>query len=333
MHGQQLAEAIELFVEKYSTELNLQQTTVKNKRNAMKRLQSFHGNRSFSLETAREFIADLQKKGWTPSSIRAEIKVLRAFCAFCVDRGLISENFCKKITIPKIHKKVRQFVSEEVAEQIIITGTEKTRFDNLLAQFAKDEMRIALRFMLRTGIRISELKKMRGKDLNLDDEQPNFVVHSKGGNAEVLPQPYDMIEELRPRVKQEKVFTVSESGCNRVLGRGARNLKVNKITCHSLRHIFSLSRLRKREPLQLVSRALRHSSVSITDSYYSEFMLNDLVPVVNNSDVILNTVPLQELFNRAERAVNSSGVNRDNRITVEIKRNADELVVKIRKKT
>jgi integrase len=331
MQGQQLQQAVTSFVEEYSLELNLQQTTIKNKRNSLNRLLLFIKDRAFTIEIVREYIVDLQNKSWTPASIRAEIKILRAFCSFCVKRKYITENFCRDLVVPKIHKKARHFVSEEIAEKIIIAGTEKTKFDNALAQVVKTDMRIALRFILRTGIRISEAIKLRGKDFNLDDDEPFFIVQSKGGDSEALPLPTDMIEELRHKLKQERVFRISEAGCNRALERGCKALQVvNKLTCHSLRHIFSLSRLRRREPLQLVSRALRHSSVKITDDYYSEFVLSDLVPVINNSEIIQEGLTVEQLFDRVQKAVDGTHIAGDKRITLGYERKGNEFVVRIK---
>lgn len=67
-------------------------------------------------------------------------------------------------------------------------------------------MREALRFILRTGLRINELLMLKGSDLNLYDNPPTFWVLSKGGNRELLPLPKDMLEELKTRQRMSAFF-------------------------------------------------------------------------------------------------------------------------------
>ncbi len=226
---------------------------------------------------------------------------------------------------------MREFISEELAEKAIILGTDSAPADNKLATYRKSEMRIAMRFLLRTGIRISELRGISGNDLLLDNELPIFFVRSKGGEREQVILPPDMIEELRPRKDRIIIFDVSEDGCNRALRRGCKALEVTKQTVHDLRHIYSLSRLTKGEPLQLVSRNLRHSSVGITDEYYSHYMMSDLAPTAYNSDVIRDGLKISQLFERVERAVKKSGVETDKRLQVSIEKNPDVLILRISK--
>lgn len=99
------------------------------------------------------------------------------------------------------------------------------------------------------------------------------------------------------------------------------------LTCHKLRDIFSLSRLRRGNSLQLVSRTLRHTSIAITDKYYSDYILNDLVETVNDSPLIKNSISTEQLLDEAIQAFQKV-IGNDNRIIIEINKNKN--IVKIK---
>ena len=332
MHGSELEHVVQLFVEQHSTLLNLRPKTVKNKRNAMNRFMAFLRDKPFTLENTRAYLDHLFSLNWEPLSVKTELKILRAFGAYCLDEEYIDKNFAKKIKSPKIPRKMREVISEENAERVIEVGTEIRPQDNLLARHIKREMRVGLRFMLRTGLRVTEVLDLRGEDLHLDAELPIYYVHSKGGAYEPLPMPRDMISDLRTRKNQKKVFQITAAGCNRALKRGCEKLNLPIQTNHSIRNVYSLSRLRKGEALQKVSRTLRHSKIATTDAYYSHYLVDDLDVVVQNSNVINSGVSLNELFTRAIQAINHTGISRHKIAVLEQTQNNDELIIKIRRR-
>jgi len=166
-------------------------------------------------------------------------------------------------------------------------------------------MRAALRFILRTGLRINELITLKGDDLNLYDNPPTFWVLSKGGNRELLPLPKDMLGDLEERQRNVRVFAVTEKTCNEVLQRGAKALGLPvHLTNHSLRHIFASNLVKNRVPIQMVSRLMRHSSVEITDKTYTHLDVNDLSLILNGSQsLVTNGLTKEQIFINIEQLV------------------------------
>ena len=333
MHGSKLLKIIQLFVERRSVELNLQPKTIKNYRETLNRFMRFLGmEKAFTLENTRDYLLYLQENGWSPSGWKTELTIVRVFERYCIEEGYMKNSVTKKIKTPTIKKKKRDFVSEEQAENVIFAGTALKSDENHLAHHVKTEMQLALRFMLRTGLRISEAIQMSGNDLHLDDEEPQFDVHSKGGDTDTLPLPKDMIDELRERKNKKRLFEITEKGCNRAMTRGCKTLNLPKQTCHSLRHIFALTRLRRGEPLQLVSRLLRHTSVMITDKYYSHLVVGDLDATMQNSRLITKGLTDVAVYDRASNAIRRLGIDRLEDFVVEQVRSENELIIKIRRK-
>ena len=83
-----------------------------------------------------------------------------------------------------------------------------------------------------------------------------------------------------------------------------------------MRDVFSLSRLRAGQPLQLVSRTPRHTSVAITDKYYNDYILNDLVETVNDSPLIREALVPEELVQKGIKLFKKT-IGKDERIFIE----------------
>lgn len=304
----QLNQCIRRFVEDYSLELGLSLDTQKNKRNSMRRFVGFLREKPLDPDNCREYFAYLRRRGWQPSSVANEIRVVRAFINFLYKRGYIEQSFAKDLILPKVFRKILDIVPAETAERIIIAGTEPSPFDNRIAKSAKIETRLALRFALRTGLRISELVGLRSQDVNLEAE--TFLVKSKGGDFNVMPLPPEMVRELRPRLKNEKLFQVGKETLNIALNRGGKILNLTRrITCHSLRHTFCTTLLKNGIPLQIVSRLMRHSSIKITDETYSHYNTEDLKQaLITGHPLLRGALSDNDWLRLVEAAVKRTGV-------------------------
>lgn len=328
LQGQKLQQAFDDYIVNFSAEKGLQPNSIQNKKDVLNGLIPFLDGKPFTLESCRDFIAFKYAHGWVkPNSRRNLVKYLRAFINFLYDREYIEMNFAKKLVVPRVIRPPLQLISEDMAEKVILAGTEPIPFifgkqgDNSRNVKIKAETRLCLLFMLRTGLRINEALSLKGTDLSPFDDQPSFLVISKGGNAARLPLPDDMVEEMKKRVNRDRVFRTTKSTCNDNLKVGMVKLGVTiPTTCHSLRHIFTLSRLRRGNPLQLVSRTLRHTSVNITDKYYSNYVISDIEPVVNDSPLIKRNLTPAQVVEKAIKAF-TDVIENDPRLDVQIETN------------
>lgn len=301
LQGQKLQLAYDDYILNYSIEKGLEPKTIKNKKDILKKLIPFLKDQPLTFESCRQYAFYMYENGWDKPNSRANIiKNLRAFINFLHDRGYIKENFARKLVKPKVVRAPLNLPSETDAEKCIIAGTEPGKWDKSRSKRIKAETRLCLQFVLRTGLRISEAVNLKSEDLSPFDDQPSFRVRSKGGKISLLPIPDDMVGEMKLRVNKIRVFEATDKTCNKLLKDGLIKLDLKTaLTCHKLRDIYSLSRLRRGNSLQLVSRTLRHSSVAITDKYYSDYILDDLVETINDSPIINNKLNSERLVNTA----------------------------------
>jgi integrase len=336
LQGQKLQQAFDDYINRYSVEKGLMPKSITNKRDILYKLIIFLDGKPFTLESCRAYAHYLFDHGWNkPNSRLNIIKYLRAFVNFLYKYEYIEKNFAQELMKPKVPRREFDYVDPETVEKIIIAGTEYGVMDNERNRKIKDEMRVGLRFVLRTGLRINELITLKGSDLNLYDNPPTFWVISKGGNRELLPLPKDMLDELKGRINNNRLFRVTGVTCNDVLQRGAKKLGLSvKLTNHALRHIFASNLVKNRVPIQLVSRLMRHSSVEITDKTYTHLDVTDLSLVLNsNQTVVEKGLTPEQVFVNVEQAVRSTGVDKDRRFALKFKVDKGLLQIELLVKT
>jgi site-specific recombinase XerD len=266
-------------------ERNLSKTTIKNKKYALTRLFHYLEDKPLNISNCRKYTVHLYNQEWSPSSISAELKMIKAFVNYLERYKYIKHSWAKDIALPKEKRRLFNIVSAKVAENIIIVGSEPGEHDHKLHKESKNEHRAALRFILRTGLRISELLSLKYLDLNLKNS--TYSVLSKGGNIDILPLPEDMLWEVAKRKQQNRLFKVSHEIMNRTLKRGSSKLNISPhLTVHTLRHIFCTSLLKRGVSLQIVSRLMRHSNVGITDKVYSHYLIDDLCKGLNKHPLL-----------------------------------------------
>lgn len=336
-----LNKAIKDYVEGYSLEAGLSPKTVDGKAQTLARVASFLAGRPLNVHTARAYCEQLRLHGWSDplhrrpampwqiSSVKVEIKVLKAFSNFLFKRKYITENWGQELVTPKVPKKPFEVLPLDVAEQVVVAGTTFGSGDRAKSKRSKVEHRLALRFILRTGLRLGELLSLRGQDLNI--EEGTFFVKSKGGDVDVAPLPRDMIPDLKPRVDRDRVFLVDDQTLNLILKRGCRSLGITKrLTVHGLRHAFCTGLLKNGVPMQIVSRLMRHSSVRITDAVYTHYLIEDLKYTINSAHpLVRGGLSQDEVFETIEQAVERTGVKKDQRFRVTAERSGAGLTINV----
>lgn len=332
LQGDELKKLISEFLNVHCPRrLGQSKRTVGNKKDMFRRLLKWLGDRELNKETVQAHV-DYMDTIMQPQSRNTQLRYIKSFITFLVDKGLYESNWAYSIKNAKTTKKKIELVSPLVMEKIIIEGCKPGPSDNAMTLRQKKEMEAGMRFALRTGLRKKELLGLKGSDLQLDHNPPMFYVEGKGGDIEPAPIPKDMINLLKGRVSREKVFKTTGSGCIRAIKRGLKALGITnvKLTLHSLRHIFATGLLLKGVPLQQVSKLLRHSSVEITDEIYSHYTLTDLAIITNTKqDLVRLSASVDEVFDDVIYSVKNTGIENDKRFKTVIERSKDGLIIKI----
>jgi len=232
---------------------------------------------SAQIDAVRAYLAFLNEKQYSKSTIARKLATLRSFYKFLIKRNRTSSNPVTAIRTPKQEKKLPRFLEYEEVKKLLETPP----MDDWLG--ARD--RAILETLYSTGMRVSELVALNMNDIDFLGE----VVHirGKGKKERIAPISSSALRiiqhylEMRNKKAQNnsnfdsKVLFVNKHG-QRLSARSVRRkmdkyLKMagldSSISPHTLRHSFATHMLNNGADLRSVQELLGHQSLSTTQIY------------------------------------------------------------------
>ena len=223
----------------------------------------------------RSWMVDLMEQKISSRSINRKLSCLKSFFKFHLKRGEIQNNPMSKIQNPKSGKRLPVFVSKQHLQTLFTEITFPEGFEGV-----RD--RLVLSIFYATGVRISELLRMKYSDFNL--EQETVSVFGKGRKERIIPFTRKLGEELNDymdwRTKCFPETTASELILNDkgtpVSAYFIRKLvkkylsvvtTIEKKSPHVLRHSFATHLSDGGADLNAIKKLLGHSSLAATQVY------------------------------------------------------------------
>ena len=226
----------------------------------------------------REFIYQLKESGRAPSSIRRKISALRSYFGFLQAEGNIESDPSELLEGPKAGRQLPTFLTRGEIETLLVPPEGQDPL--ALRDWAM------LEFMYATGVRISELVKLRVRDMDLDEGL--VLVKGKGSKERIVPFGRAAREALLLYLNDVRP-NLSEAGKGKAagtlfLGRRGRPLTrkgawdivrrqvaaagIQKhVTPHTLRHTFATHLLEGGADIAAVQEMLGHADISTTQIY------------------------------------------------------------------
>jgi len=210
----------------------------------------------------------------SPRTVRRKISTLQAFYKYLMKMEIIEASPVHEIPLPKIRKKLPSFVEEKNLHHLLDDGFFADGYSG-----ERDKMVIAL--LYGTGIRLSELLNLGGKDIDLAQFQ--IKVTGKRNKQRIIP----FSRSLRPQIGEylrlkSETFPVApdnliltdkgEAAYEKLIYRIVKNY-LSKVTLiekkspHILRHTFATHLLNKGADLNAVKELLGHANLSATEIY------------------------------------------------------------------
>ncbi|WP_028124626.1 tyrosine recombinase XerC [Eremococcus coleocola] len=231
---------------------------------------------SISYYDIRLFIAFLNEKRLSRTSIARKLSTLRSFFKFMLVETKLDQN-------------PMDFVNYQVKKQRLPDFFYEDEMQALLKAAAESEHPLALRnqaileVLYASGLRVSECRLL---ELGQVDFLAQVLrVHGKGNKERIVPMSdsasqtmQDYIKYLRPKLDvtgQAKQVFLSNKGktlttrqvsqiLNEIVGEGALNLSIHP---HKLRHTFATHLLNNGADLRSVQEMLGHADLSSTQIY------------------------------------------------------------------
>ncbi len=208
-----------------------------------------------------------------------KISSLRVYFKYLIQEELADKNPAEYVQIPKIKKKLPEFLFLEEVLKLIDSSDENKPI--------KIRDKAILELLYGTGIRETELSNLNVTDLNLDEEQIKVLV--KGSQERIVPLSRPVKEAINNYLKYREEIPwkkyrksllanplfincfgkrLSTRGIRKMISKNMRLACLNKkISPHVFRHSFATHLLNGGADLRSVQELLGHKSLSTTQIY------------------------------------------------------------------
>ena len=272
-------ERIRVFLHYCRTEKGLAANSLEAYRRDLVQLAGWLGQTplvSVTLNTLRSYLDYLrEKKRLSNRSIAREVAAIRSFFGFLLEEGDIPSNPAELLAAPQIGTSLPKYLDTVTVDQLL-TSPEEDSTTGL-----RD--RAMLDLLYATGVRVSELIKVRVADL--DELEGTLRVIGKGNKQRMVPVGKQALESVaRYRAEQREkllkgrvspfLFVTARGGAMtrqafwKLLRGHGRSVGIfRSLSPHVLRHSFATHLLEGGADLRSVQSMLGHSDIGTTQIY------------------------------------------------------------------
>ena len=268
---------IEGYLEYISANKNLSKNTIQSYKDDLLEFSRFMKNNEIKKIGNNEFkkyINYLSIK-FSPKSHSRKLSSLKNFFNYLYDLKIINLNPINNFDYPKIPKSLPKFLTEKEVNILL---------DRTYQDFSHKGVRLStmLEILYATGIRISELVKIRKADIN--EDLSSILIKGKGGVHRIVPLFGRAIVTLKNYLKikdQDKINNSYLFPSNSKDGHITRNrffqlikqlanecnISRAKVSPHVIRHSFASHLLERGVDLRIIQESLGHKDISTTQIY------------------------------------------------------------------
>ena len=258
---------------------NYSPQTLRSYRQALTQFHEFRpslGWKEATTDDFRAYLFDLMKRGRSRSTIRLSFAALRSFYNHLTDRNLIPSNPLKLVSLPKIEKKLPQFLTVPQVSLLMEKPTAKPKSKQATGWMAVRDAAI-LELFYSSGLRLAELAALDVKDLDPIGE--TVRVMGKGSRERIVPVGGLALEALSHYRHQANIQSgpLFLNKSRKRLGHRSIWLLLKNyvreaglpatLSPHKLRHSFATHLLDNGADLRSVQSLLGHASLTTTQIY------------------------------------------------------------------
>jgi len=212
----------------------------------------------------------LTVKNYKPATVNRKLSSISAFCGWAREAGLVSANPADGIAQVDEVRPAPKWLEKNEQYALLRAVQEKGR--------KRDIALITL--MLNTGLRVSEVSKLRVDDIAISPRKGSANVRGgKGEKFRTVPLNVDTRKAIQDHLKQadledrshlfvsQRGGPLQPSGIYYLINRYVYDARLDDVTPHTLRHTFGKNLVDAGVPLDRVAQLLGHESVDTTRIY------------------------------------------------------------------
>jgi integrase/recombinase XerC len=295
-----LAPALTAAIDRYLSDLRLQNASPHTLRNYASDLQQFAlyfsppgqdppAPAEFTVLQIREWLGDLYKRSLSPVTVRRKLAAVRSLFQFLAKNGSVPTNIARLVRTPKAPQRLPTVPSAEQTNELI----NAVAADRLERPFPERD-RLIFELLYGCGLRISELVGLNLDDFDLREQW--IRVRGKGRKERQVPYgataaaALEKYLEVRVIKQRDRALLANHLG-TRLSDRGARGIVKlyarlisgdASLHPHSLRHAFATHLLADGADLRAIQELLGHARLATTQKY-TQVSLTDLMAVYDRS--------------------------------------------------
>ena len=224
----------------------------------------------------RFYFSQLKERGKEATSVNRAISSLKSFYKFLMREGLVEQNPMGLIKSMKTPKKLPVVVEKEKLVKLLDRMQDEGEGFEQVRDF------IVMELLFGTGIRLSELLKIKASDIDLFNKK--ILIFGKRSKERFVPVHQTLLEELQryQRIKNEAglenkspyliVTKVGKDAYPKLIYQIVKKYlgmitSQQKKSPHVLRHTFATSLLDNGADLNAIKELLGHAGLSATQVY------------------------------------------------------------------
>ena len=231
-------------------------------------------------------IVFLKNKGLSNTTINKHITTLKICINFLNERNLTNVYVPKKIKLPETQPKI-EIIETEVLKEILI----------YLDQNKNKNMKLCFLLMLTTGIRRTELTKIKVNNIDLKNGQI-YLEDTKNHKPRMIyiitDEIKNLIIELENQIPNQKFLFyssktdgyVTPNTVSSYFTKIKKDLELKTLSPHKLRHTYATMLINNGADMNSVRLLIGHSTLYMTQRYIQ--MTNNKLKNINNEFNPLN---------------------------------------------
>jgi integrase/recombinase XerD len=222
-----------------------------------------------------DFLVHLTERKLSARSQARRLVALRQLFKFCKAERIVAVDPTEDVDLPRYGRKLPDFLSIEEVDRLLAAPDRRT------PRGARDAA--MLETLYATGLRVSELVKLRLRDVNFDAGY--LMALGKGRKERLVPIGEAAVASLRAYVEGARAAyagaraldtlflthhgrAMTRQGFWKLLGRYAVAAGIRKrISPHKLRHSFATHLVERGADLRAVQAMLGHADIGTTEIY------------------------------------------------------------------
>ena len=220
-----------------------------------------------------QFLYFLSLKKHSERTVGRKLAAIKSLFNFLIRKNFLKKNITKSISAPKIDKKLPVFLTQDKMSLLLDLPSP--------SNIKESRDILILELFYSTGVRISELIKIKLEDINYDNNSINIL--GKGNKKRLViignyakKRLLDFLNYnknittgfLFKNERKSKVGYISERFVFNIVKKHVQKVTNNqKISPHSLRHTFATHLLNNGADLMSLKELLGHSDLSSTQIY------------------------------------------------------------------